>query len=90
METARGESSRYTADIARHLYDAGPLADASRVRRLLYEAGRLAFAAVAADEAMENYDKALELDSDLEDEERARILYHRGATWRGLNMFSTF
>jgi len=85
METARGESSRYTADIARHLYDAGPLADAGRTRRLLYEAGRLAFAAVAADEAMENYDKALELESGLEDEERARILYHRGATWRGLN-----
>ena len=85
MEAARGDQSRYTAEIARHLYDAGPLADAGRVRRFLFEAGRAAFAAAAADEALENYDKALELDDGLGDEERARILYHRGVAWRGLN-----
>jgi hypothetical protein len=85
MEAARGENSRYTADIARHLYDAGPLADAGRTRRLLIEAGHFALAAAAADEAMENYDRALELDADLGDDERANILNHRGAAWRGLN-----
>jgi tetratricopeptide (TPR) repeat protein len=85
MEAAGGEGNRYTADIARHLYDAGPLADAGRTRRLLIEAGRLALAAAAADEAMENYDKALELDADLSEDERARILYQRGLAWRGLN-----
>lgn len=85
MEAARGEGSRYTADIARHLYDAGPLAEPGRARRFLFEAGRAAFAAAAADEAMEAYDKALELDSGLADEERARILYHRGTAWRALN-----
>jgi tetratricopeptide (TPR) repeat protein len=85
MESARGEGSRYTADIARHLYDAGPLADSGRTRRFLSEAGRAAFAAAAADEAMEAYDKALELDSGLADEERARILYHRGVAWRALS-----
>jgi tetratricopeptide (TPR) repeat protein len=85
MEAARGEGSRYTADIARHLYDAGPLADPGRSRRFLFEAGRAAFAAAAADEAMEAYDKALELDDALGDDERAHILYHRGVAWRGLN-----
>lgn len=85
MEAARGDRNRYTADIARHLYDAGPLADPGRSRRFLFEAGRAAFAAAAADEAMEAYDKALELDSGLEDEERAQILYHRGTAWRGLS-----
>ena len=85
MEATRGTQRRYTADIARHLYDAGPLADAARARRFLFEAGRAAFAAAAADEALQNYDKALELESGLEDEERARILYHRGVAWRGLS-----
>ena len=83
MEAARGEGSRYTADIARHLYDAGPLAEPGRTRRFLFEAGRAAFAAAAADEAMEAYDKALELDDALGDDERAHILYHRGVAWRG-------
>ena len=85
MEAACDEGGRYTADIARHLYDAGPLAEPGRTRRFLFEAGRAAFAAAAADEALEAYDKALELDSGLGDEERAHILYHRGVAWRGLN-----
>ena len=85
MEDARGESDRYTADIARHLYDAGPLADAVRARAFLFESGREAFAAAAADEALEAYNKALGLDSGLEDAERARILYHRGVAWRALS-----
>lgn len=84
MEAKRGDTSRYTADIARHLYDAGPLADPDRTRRFLFEAGQQASAAAAADEAVENYDKALELDSGLDDDEKARILYHRGVAWRGL------
>jgi len=85
MEAARGDGSRYTADIARHLYDAGPLADAGRTRRFLFEAGRAAFAAAAADEALEAYDLALGLDDGLEDVERAGLLYHRGVAWRGAN-----
>lgn len=85
MEAARADGGRYTADVARHLYDSGPLADAGRTRRFLFEAGQEAFAAAAADEALEAYDKALELDSGLEDEERARVLYHRGVAWRALN-----
>ncbi|MGD8680607.1 MAG: AAA family ATPase [Lysobacterales bacterium] len=85
MEAARGNEGRYTADIARHLYDAGPLADQGRTRRFLFEAGRAAFAAAAADEALQSYDKALELESGLQNEERARILYHRGVAWRGLS-----
>lgn len=85
MEAARGGDGRYTADIARHLYDAGPLAEPDRTRRFLYQAGRAAFAAAAADEALEAYEKALGLDSGLDDDERARILYHRGVAWRALN-----
>ena len=85
METVRGNDSRYTADIARHLYDAGPLAEPGRARRFLFEAGRVAFATAAADEALEAYNKALELDGAIGDEERARILYHRGTAWRALN-----
>lgn len=85
MEAARGKSDRYTADIARHLYEAGPLADPGRARGFLFEAGRAAFAAAAADESLESYNKALELDSGLEDDERARILDHRATAWRALN-----
>ncbi len=85
IEAARADEMRYTADIARHLFDAGPLAEPGRTRRFLFEAGRAAFAAAAADEALEAYDKALQLEDSLEDEERARILYHRGVAWRGLS-----
>lgn len=85
MEYARGDTDRFTADIARHLYDAGPLADAGRTRHFLFEAGRAAFAAAASDESLESYNMALELDGDLEGEERARILYHRGVACRALN-----
>ncbi len=84
MEAARPDDLRYTADIARHLYDAGPLAEPGRTRRFMFDAGRAAIAAAAADEALEAYNKALELDDALVDEERARILYHRGVAWRGL------
>jgi tetratricopeptide (TPR) repeat protein len=85
MEAARGQGRGYTADIARHLYDAGPLAEPGRTRHFLFEAGRVAFTAAAADEALESYNKALELDSGLADEERAHLLYHRGTAWRALN-----
>lgn len=85
MEAARGKGDRHTADIARNLYEAGPLADPARARRFLFEAGNAAFAAAAADEALEAYNKALDLDGELEEEERARILYHRGVAWRALN-----
>ena len=85
MEAVRGDGNRYTADIARHLYDAGPLADPGRSRRFLFEAGRAAFAAAAADEALEAYDRALGLDDGLADEDRAHMLYHRGVAWRALN-----
>ena len=85
METAHGDDSRYTADIARHLYDAGPLADASRTRGFLFKAGCKAFAAAAADEALESFDKALLVNSGLEHEERAQIVYHRATAFRGLN-----
>jgi tetratricopeptide (TPR) repeat protein len=85
MEAARGDTGRYTADIARHLYDAGPLAEAGRTRRFLFEAGRKALTAAAADEALEAYDKALALEVAPEGEERARILYHRGVALRALN-----
>lgn len=85
MEAKRSDADRYTADIARHLYDAGPLAEPDHTRRFLFEAGRKAFTAAAADEALEAYDNALGLDSGLHDDERARILYHRGMALRALN-----
>jgi tetratricopeptide (TPR) repeat protein len=85
MEAARGDGDRYTADIARHLYDAGPLADHGRTRRFLFAAGRAAFAAAAADEALEAYTKALQLEDQLGDQERAHILYQRGVAWRAIN-----
>jgi tetratricopeptide (TPR) repeat protein len=85
MEAASGDDNGYTADIARHLFDAGPLADPSRTRRFLFAAGQAAFTAAAADEALEAYNKALRLDDKLNDDERADILYQRGVAWRALN-----
>lgn len=85
MEAARGDGDRYTADIARHLYDAGPLAEAERTRRFLVASGEAAFAAAAADEAAESFDKALELEEGLDQAGRAHILNLRGLARRAQN-----
>ncbi len=75
----------HAAEIARHLVAAGARAEPTRTRRFLRLAGDRALAAAAAEEALGYYDEALVLEEDLEDGERAEILFQHGLANRSLS-----
>jgi adenylate cyclase len=61
MERLDSESGTYTADIAHHLYSAGPMADAGRTVRALMAAGDAADSVYATDDAVRQYRRVLEI-----------------------------
>jgi adenylate cyclase len=61
MERLDPGSGTYTADIAHHLYSAGPMADAGRTARALMGAGDAAYAVYATDDAVRHYGRVLEI-----------------------------
>jgi tetratricopeptide (TPR) repeat protein len=82
MEQLFGDGGKRAADIARHLYRAGTAAKPDKTRHYLELAGQQALAAAAADEAVDDFGKALELD--IAEDERANLLNHRGIAYRTL------
>ena len=82
MAALFGDADRRVADIARHYDGAGSAADIFTVRHFLTLAGERALATSAADEAYDFFDRALALDANLDDNERADLLQARGrASW---------
>lgn len=67
MTTIAGASRVYTAGIAHHLYNAGRLAQGDRTARALVTAGDAAHAVYATDEAVQHYNRALEVLQDAGD-----------------------
>jgi adenylate cyclase len=61
LERMDADTVGYTADIARHLYNAGPLADAGRTSRALVAAGDAAHAVYATRDAVRHYRHALDI-----------------------------
>ena len=61
MERLDPASGAYAADIAHHLYSAGPMADAGRTARALMGAGDAAYAVYATDDAVRHYGRVLEI-----------------------------
>jgi adenylate cyclase len=61
LERMDADTVGYTADIARHLYNAGPLADAGRTSRALVAAGDAAHAVYATRDAIRHYRHALDI-----------------------------
>lgn len=82
MEGLFGDSGAKAADIARHLFRAGTAADTGKTRHFLELAGEHALAAAAADEAIEAFSQALELETD--SVRRAHLLDQRGTAYRTL------
>ncbi len=85
MERAYGSrAEEHAGEIAHHLYQAGAAAEEEKTRSYLEIAGRRSMDAAAADEALLLFDRALELDGDLEELERAQLLFLRGQVHRTL------
>ncbi len=61
MDQLEPGADTYTADIAHHLYNAGPLADAGRTARALVAAGDAAHAGYATKDAIRHYQRGLEI-----------------------------
>ena len=61
MERLDPGSGAYTADIAHHLYSAGPMADAGRTARALMAAGDAVYAVYATEDAVRHYGRVLEI-----------------------------
>ncbi|MEJ2534990.1 MAG: arginase family protein, partial [Gammaproteobacteria bacterium] len=80
MEALWGEDENRAADIALHLYRSGDLADPEKTTRFLVLAARRALSTAAADEAVDAFSKALELEQ--APEQRARLLHERGVAYR--------
>lgn len=66
-------SQTYAADIAHHLYNAGPLADAAGAARALVTAGNAAHAVYATDEAVQHYRRAVEILKEPGGDQRDRL-----------------
>jgi adenylate cyclase len=69
-----GPSRTQASDVAHHLYNAGPLADAGRTARALVAAGDAAHTVYATDEAVRHYRRALEVLTDAKEEAASRPL----------------
>ena len=82
MEQLFGDGGKRAADIAHHLYCAGTAAQPDKTQHYLELAGQQALAAAAADEAVDTFGKALELE--LTEDERANLLNQRGLAYRTL------
>jgi adenylate cyclase len=61
MTAMAGSSSVYMSEIAHHLYSAGRLAQGERTAKALIAAGDAAHAMYATEEAVQHYDRALEV-----------------------------
>ncbi|HEY5775433.1 MAG TPA: AAA family ATPase [Xanthomonadales bacterium] len=82
MESLYGDSGKKAADIAKHLYLAGSSADTEKARHFLELTGQQALATSAADEAVDAFGRALELD--ISETQRAHLLNKRGVAYRML------
>ncbi len=76
------------ADLAHHLFQAGPAADVQKTIRYLESAGDRALEATAAEEARRFFDSALSLVADHDDSARANLLRRRALAHQSLAAFS--
>ena len=71
MERVRGDQiDRYAADVAQHLYQAGAVADLEKTVRFLALAGDQALKAGAFDEALRQFNDALSIQAEREEDQR--------------------
>ena len=84
MERAWGDKPGAVAEIAGHYYRAGPAADIGKTRDYLQRAAEQLLAAAAVDESIIAFDRALELEDDMPNLQRAQLLNQRGLAHRTL------
>jgi tetratricopeptide (TPR) repeat protein len=80
LESMHGDAPSHSADIAHHYYRAGELVDSKRTLRFLVLSGERALETAAADEAVQAFSRALELEE--HEEARAEHLFKRGLAHR--------
>lgn len=84
IERAAGDApEKYASDLAHHLYQAGSAADPQKMVRYMRIAGERALEAGAGEEALRQFENALDLLEDDQLAERAALLSHKG---RALNI----
>lgn len=85
IEATQGdEATERAAELAHHLYEAGPAADVVQTLRYAILAGREALDATAFDEANRLFERAASLDGGPPPSVRRQILIGHGAALRGL------
>ena len=84
MENLSSADPSHYARLAHHFFQSGSAADPSTVRRYLRLAGDSAMDSAAFEEALRFYDEALEMCDDMEQSDRAALLYGSGTALRSM------
>lgn len=88
IETYAGtNASKFSGEIAHHLYQAGAAADEDRTISYLLQAAERAVQAIAFEDALRHFDSALSIVKDNKTEEVADIHSRRAAALQGLERF---
>ena len=80
-------ADRHAADLGHHLFHAGAAADQDKTVRFLTLAGDQAMEAGAFDEALRQFDNALSIEEEQDDEDRGRVAdlrYNKGRALRSI------